>query len=419
MSNWLGRITTKNVPPAATSSVQTPSSALSPNIGHPRDPNAPNTTLTVNQKCIYERRLPGEAYITAHVQRLQAGFYDSPLTHEDTIENVRFVAISFVFHPAHNSHRFTSAQISIALHSDVDDPHFHPGFDLKRPFRRTNPKFLRHAPHLLYGSISPETLNWNFNVAGSLGVSQTPVTASLAPSGGMRGSYKFYDMMRIQGSIRALRSWRGREYDLEDGELVWTLEENALQKSGLPREFTFIMLCTKGDAENVLFDVDIDPTVSSWFGHYPRWYTSLLPYQPIHTEDMDLDTELGQRFEPTVRNKGYNFANMMTNFDDFVFMPGTTYSASVSPVFATADTVLTNYCRTIYHTEILPPFYNHRVDQANQVDHNSLDNNIRQLQIQPHPLPTKSACESTLKVCEVEHQILNLLHPITVKRAFQ
>ena len=47
------------------------------NAPHIRDPNAPDTRLECEARCIYERQLPGNAYITAHVTRLQGGFYDS------------------------------------------------------------------------------------------------------------------------------------------------------------------------------------------------------------------------------------------------------------------------------------------------------------------------------------------------------
>ena len=337
MSNWLNRV--RPEPSAPTSNQQTPSSALSPwltNSGRLRskDANAPDHRLEINGKCIYERHLPGDAYVTAHVVRLQQGYYDTPSVHDEPVHDVRFIAVKFTFHPARNSNRFQFAKISIALHSELEleEPQGPPSRKPETP-ARTNPKFLRHAPHLLYGSVSPETLNWNFNMAGSLGVSQTPVTASLSPSGGMRGSYKLYDMMKIQGATRTLQHWYGHEYDIEDGELVWTLEENALQRSGIPREFTFVMLVTKGDAEHVVFDVEIEPQIASRWGHYPQWINRLLRYQPLHKEQMNLDKELGQMFQPSERRLGYNFANLASTFDDFVSMPGTTYSASVSYSF--------------------------------------------------------------------------------------
>ena len=186
----------------------------------------------------------------------------------------------------------------------------------------------------MFGGVSPQTLDWNFNLTGSLGVTQTPVSASLSPSGGMKGSYKVYQMMRIQGSTRTARSnpFTDSGYDLEDGEVVWTMEENQLQRSGLPREMTFVMLITKGDVENVVFDINIEPRIASRLGHYPKWWTNLLKYQPFGKEHMDLDRELGQCFLPTVPGRGFNFANLAGTFNDFVKLPGTTYSL-MNPAF--------------------------------------------------------------------------------------
>ncbi|OQU94940.1 hypothetical protein CLAIMM_01218 [Cladophialophora immunda] len=367
MSNWLNRILSEPVSAPAVPNrpdASWPQTPLTPRTAARfRDRNAPDYRYQVNQKCIYERRLPGGSYITAHVQRLQSGFYDSPVIHEDRIDNVRFVAINFVFHPSSSTFRFKSAEINIALH--------HTGEDDKSPlqvvaglapktshdhgtqtetvsnalvkssdclhapgFKPSRPKFLRHAPHLLYGSISPETLNWNFNLAGSLGVSQGPASASFKPSYGVKSSYKIYEMMKIQGSVRTLRSWYGREYDIEDGELVWTLEENKLQKSGLPREFTFVMLLTKGSggfeqSGDVRLELDVHPKVTGRLGAaYPSLITNLHQYQPFKREVLDLDEQVGQVFEPQIKGKGFNFANIATSFDDFVWLPGTAYSTS-------------------------------------------------------------------------------------------
>jgi hypothetical protein len=302
-----------------------------------RDPNAPNHRLELNSKCIYERQLPGRAYVTCHVDRLQSGFYDSASIHEDSIEHVRFLALHFVFHPTSTINRFTGATIRVSIRNEPSylrlNSSVHPSYtdaQVKKHLRQ-NPSVLRHAPHLLYGTISPETLQWNFNLAGSLGVSQAPLSASLSPSGGLKGSYKLFEMMKIQGSSRTYKGEYGPGDDVEDGEIVWTLEENRLQKSGLPREFTFIVLLQKGDPElDTLFEVDIDPTVSNWLGHFPSWYLNLPPYRPMLKPALDLDREIGQRFEPTIPKRGYNFANLASSFEDFVALPGTTYSTNVS-----------------------------------------------------------------------------------------
>ncbi|KIX98670.1 uncharacterized protein Z520_05971 [Fonsecaea multimorphosa CBS 102226] len=384
MSNWLHRILSEPVSAPAVpngggggggADGSWPQTPLTPRTAaRMRDPNAPDYRYQVNQKCIYERRLPGGSYITAHVQRLQSGFYDSPVIHEDRIDNVRFVAINFVFHPSSSTFRFKSAEINIALHHTGEDKRNSlqvvvPGLAPAPPppkknshdhgtqtetlpsnalvkssdclrvapppgFKPSRPKFLRHAPHLLYGGISPETLNWNFNLAGSLGVSQGPASASFKPSYGVKSSYKIYEMMKIQGSVRTLRSWSGREYDIEDGELVWTLEENKLQKSGLPREFTFVMLLTKGSggfeqSGDVRLEIDVHPKVTGRLGAaYPSLITNLHQYQPFKRGVLDLDEEIGQVFEPQIKGNGFNFANIATSFDDFVWLPGTAYSTS-------------------------------------------------------------------------------------------
>ena len=375
--NLLSRI--RSEPATAAAIYQQPQLLYSPVTPHTaaktRDPNAPDYRYQVNQKCIYERELPGGSYITAHLQRLQSGYYDSAVVHEDLIENVRFIAINFVFHPSRKDYRFKSAEITVAIHHTAQDQltpldkvrnsvgidprtshdHDHatqtdtvsnalvrstdflPAAHPKIKANSCRPKFIRHAPHLLFGSISPETLDWNFNLAGSIGVSQGPVNAAFKPSYGTKGSYKIYEMMRIQGSVRTLRSWYGHEYDVEDGEVVWTLEENSLQKSGLPREFTFVMLLTKGSggfepSDDVMLEVDIHPKVSGPLGGtYPKFVTGLHKFQPFLQERVNLDEEIGQVFEPCIRGRGFNFANLATNFDDFVWLPGTTYSTTDNP----------------------------------------------------------------------------------------
>ncbi|KAK5945703.1 hypothetical protein PMZ80_002910 [Knufia obscura] len=334
MASWLKR-TQSGTQSAQTTGVPGLAPLPNPtNAGRFRDPNAPDVRLECESKCIYERRLPGNAYITAHVTRLQDGFYDSPSTHGDAIDNVRFLAVSFVFHPSETINRFQAATVSIELHDDTDQSYTDPGATSHRlsahgvPVPKQKPKFLRFAPHVMFGGVSPETLDWNFNLTGSLGVSQAPVSASLSPSGGVKGGYKVYQMMRIQGSTRTVRShpFDGPSYDVEDGEVVWTMEENQLQRSGLPREMTFVALITKGDVENVVFDINIEPRIASRFGHYPKFWTNQMKYQPLQKEHMDLDRELGQRFLPTVPGRGFNFANLAGTFNDFVKLPGTVYS---------------------------------------------------------------------------------------------
>ncbi|KAI9934075.1 hypothetical protein ASPWEDRAFT_179993 [Aspergillus wentii DTO 134E9] len=288
----------------------------------PPDPNIANPRLLVNRPCIYERRLPGNAYITAHVQRLQHGFYSSPAVSDRDFDFVDFFAVHFVFHsPNTLDHRFKAATIRASVQGTN-----------REAYPPRNPRFLMHAPHLIYGAVSPETLQWNFSLAGSLGIADMPLSASINPSGGMNGRYKRYEMMRIQGSARTWKSPRGPKFDVEAGEVVWSLEENSLQRSGLPREFSFPMLIQKPRAESrIIFNLDIDPVVQSWYGNYPTWWLSLPAYQPARRRPVDFRRQVGQRFKPVSSERGFNFASLESCFDDYVHMPGRKHAASIPP----------------------------------------------------------------------------------------
>ncbi|GAM41860.1 hypothetical protein TCE0_042f15312 [Talaromyces pinophilus] len=284
--------------------------------------------LLVNRRCIYERKLPGDAYVTAHAERLQHGYFSSKNTSDPEIAHVDFLAVNFVMHPGDTGkHRFKSATIKASIQNSplgTDNPY---------PYPQENPRFLMHAPHLIYGAVSPETLQWTFSLAGSLGISESPILASVTPSGTRSASYKIYEMMKIQGSCRTLRSRDGPEFDVEDGEVVWSLTENGLQRSGLPREFTFVMLIHKPSADSkITFKLDIDPVIDAWYGKYPAWWINRPSYQPLHKRAVNFRTEFGQRFTPVEDSeKGFNFATLAQSLDDYVNMPGSTYSSNVSP----------------------------------------------------------------------------------------
>lgn len=276
--------------------------------------------------------MPGNTFVSAHVNRLQRGYYESKALHEGPLNDIYFVSVHFVFHPRdHHYHRFRAATIKVSVHSDFD-----PATDLdmekgwyKPP--RSHPRILKHAPELIYGAVSPENLQWNFNLSSSLGVSQAPLSATLNPSGGVKKTYRVYDMMSIQGSLRVLRSPLGPEFDVDDAMAVWTLEENLSQRSGLPREFDFVMLVHKpDDIRNVYLSVDLDATVSSWHGDYPQWYTNLSRYMPNVDYTLDLDTDIGQKFLPEKAGRGFNFADLPQALDQYVCMPGTMYPTTES-----------------------------------------------------------------------------------------
>lgn len=294
----------------------------------PLDPNMSNPRLLVNRACIYERRLPGDAYITAHVARLQHGFYASEAVSDKDADHVDFLAISFVFHTPHTlEHRFKSATIKATIrgsHEISTSPKYPHGFP------PGNPRFLMHAPHLIYGHVSPETMEWTFSLAGSLGVSEAPVSASIIPSGSTSARYRRYEMMRIQGSARTLKSPRGPQYDVEAGEVVWSLEENNLQRSGLPREFTFVMLVQKPTADShLMLTLEVEPVIQALVGSYPSWLLSFGQYQPLPRRGVNFNSEVGQRFEPTDEARGFNFAALESSLDEYIVMPGRKFTRQV------------------------------------------------------------------------------------------
>ncbi|KAJ5768872.1 hypothetical protein N7520_003431 [Penicillium odoratum] len=293
-----------------------------------RDPNMSDPRLFVNRPCVYERRLPGDAYITAHVQRLQHGFYSSPSVSDADAEHVDFLAIGFVFHSPHTlSHRFKSATIRVAIRGS-EERATSATYPLGYP--PGNPRFLMHAPHLIFGTVSPETMQWTFSLAGSLGISDTPVSASLIPSGNVSKQFRRYEMMRIQGSARTLKSALGPQFDVEAGEIVWSLEENNLQRSGLPREFTFVMLIQKPTADSKInLTLDIEPVLKTWYGIYPKALLSLSTYQPQARRTVNFRREVGQKFEPADAQRGFNFAALESSFDHYIAMPGRKFTRSV------------------------------------------------------------------------------------------
>jgi hypothetical protein len=328
MSAWLHRLRGDGDMEAPQRQITTESSQA-PKRRQPsapaKDINVPKKRFQIHQKCLYERTLPGKAFISAHVNRLQHGFYESSLLHEDTLDNVFFVSVHFVFHPHDpRSHRFKNADIQVCVHGDRD-----PSAPLEDRWyqpSRSHPRILKHAPELMFGAVSPENLQWNFSLSSSLGVSQAPVSATLNPTGGMKGSYKVFHMMSVQGSIRSQRSPLGPEHDIEDAMAVWTLEENLIQRSGLPREFDFVLLVHKpDDVKNVYLTVDVDAEVDSWFGTYPKWYTNLSKYMPTQDFTVDFNADIGQRFLPYHPGRGFNFASLPHPLDEYVTMPGTVY----------------------------------------------------------------------------------------------
>jgi hypothetical protein len=211
----------------ATPTTSTPLLSL---VKIPRKPNidGPEHKLQVTEQLLYEHEFRGKCYVSAHLQRLQHGVFADFNLHGKTAMHVTFVAITFVFHPSISvRHRFEAATIEITARTEDHEPL----------------RFVKFAPHVAYGRISTETLKWNFQLGATLGITKGPAVLSVAPKIERETDKVINTMMKIQGSTR---SWRDPEHHnhkmFPDSLLVWTLEENEQQATGLPREFTFIFL---------------------------------------------------------------------------------------------------------------------------------------------------------------------------------
>ncbi|KAJ5545457.1 hypothetical protein N7535_006157 [Penicillium sp. DV-2018c] len=361
----------------------TPISRMPPTRrSNPLDPNMADPHLNINRPLIYERRLPGEAYITGHVQRLQHGYYSTDAVSDKGAEHVDFLAIAFTFHsPNTITHRFKSAVIKVSVHGNRDRSNSKHRHHHHR-YPHGNPRFLMHAPHLIYGTVSPETLEWTFSLAGALGVANLPVSASIIPSGSVNGRYKRYEMMRIQGSARTLKSPAGHKYDVECGQIVWSMEENNFQRSGLPREFTFVMLVQKPSAKSrISLSIDVDPVIDAMFGRYPSVLLKLPEYQPLPRRGVDFQREIGQRFEPVDPVRGFNFAKLGSMFDEYIAMPGRKFSRQIQIPTETDVPDNDNHFQNTYpglwgHFDMSP--YQQQLQTSNLV----LQNNLLQTTLQ-------------------------------------
>lgn len=130
--------------------------------------NGPQDQFQITRHLLYERDFGGDAYVSAHLQRLQNGCFTDKNVHEADMLHVTFAAVTFTFHPSlSDTHRFKSAMITITASSSPD------GCPIK---------FLKFAPHLAFGRISSASLKWYFQLAATVGVTKGISEASLKPT---------------------------------------------------------------------------------------------------------------------------------------------------------------------------------------------------------------------------------------------
>lgn len=148
---------------------------------------------------------------------------------------------------------------------------------------------------------------------------KTPLTANVTPSSTFDKSRVVDSMLKIQGSTRTTGG-------VQSSKLVWSLEENGIQNSGLPREFTFVFLVEQPIAQapftlqigiKPVFSYDIDGAITSLIGH---------DHGEVIAKSGILAEEVGQTFSESP----FNFATMSGRFEDLVELPGKAVNIKVS-----------------------------------------------------------------------------------------
>ncbi|KAF8865931.1 hypothetical protein BDZ45DRAFT_579465 [Acephala macrosclerotiorum] len=144
------------------------------------------------------------------------------------------IAVTFVFHLGSNTTmRISRASIKILPYHIQGDKTFNV---------RKIPYF---SPHAVFGKFSRESSIWQF-VPGDLNMNRAPATSAIPPH---------RSLMMIQGSVRSFEG-------LEQGSLLWTVEEDQEGCSGTPNEFTFSFAVLQEVARDPFrLHIQIVPTV--------------------------------------------------------------------------------------------------------------------------------------------------------------
>ncbi|KAM3081016.1 hypothetical protein ACMFMG_004975 [Clarireedia jacksonii] len=262
--------------------------------------NYPDHRFQIFQKSLLEQDYPyQEAYVSASLTRLQHGIYDDEKrldSYGPPPHNVTFVAVTFVFHPMNSlEYRFKRARISIQA--------FRAGGDSEKAADQPL-RIIKFAPHIAFGRYSTENLHWTFSLGASLGVT-TPLTTTITPSTELDRSKVIGTMLKIQGSTRSVK-------EMQSTKLVWSLEENEQQCTGLPRECTFVFLVEQPVARAPFsLEVAIRPIISHSMDSFKL-------FNEVATRSDISSDEVGQRFS----SNPFNFATMQGQFEDLVELPG-------------------------------------------------------------------------------------------------
>jgi hypothetical protein len=162
---------------------------------------------------------------------------------------------------------------------------------------------------------SPPT---NRFTGATVGVTTTPATATVNPSTEYDRTTVIGTMLKIQGSSQTAGK-------VPSSKMVWSLEENEQQHTGLPREFTFVFLIEQPVAKAPFtLQLGIKPIFS--MNALERAFAHLTGDRHIIQQSGVLDQEVGQKLS----DSQFNFATMQGQFQDLVGLPGIAQSIQVS-----------------------------------------------------------------------------------------
>ncbi|RDW70279.1 hypothetical protein BP5796_08676 [Coleophoma crateriformis] len=284
----------------------------------------PHEKFEIFQASLLEHEFGHEqAFVSASLQRLQHGIYKDPdLELASTAStDVTLVAVNFILQPSHATmHRFKRLQITLqAFSTDQIDYNDKPHSEGPRNKALKLLRIVKFAPHIVSGRVSTESLHWNFALVKCATVGVTvPLTASINPQTTFDKTKVVNAMMKIQGSTRSSMSPVAADDRaiVQSSKLVWSFEENKSQRSGLPREFTFVFHVEQSVAEAPLkLRIGIVPVISCDPANFVKRHCTQ-SHAEVWNVSQWLDKEVGQAFP-----QGFNFATI-ERFEDLVELPG-------------------------------------------------------------------------------------------------
>ncbi|PQE16677.1 hypothetical protein CJF30_00003374 [Rutstroemia sp. NJR-2017a BBW] len=236
------------------------------------NPDCPDHRFQIGPKTLFEQDFPyQEAFISASLTRLQHGIYDDEKrlsSYGPSPHNVTFVAVTIDSKELESAFK-RSEQEGVPRRKQTSH------FELSSLLRIL--RLVDIQPRIYIGPF-----RW---VRASLGVT-TPMTTTITPSTEFDRSKVIGTMLKIQGSTRSVK-------DMESSKLIWSLEENEQQYTGLPREFTFVFLVEQPVARAPFtLQVAIRPVLSQTIDGFKL-------YNEVVTRSHISSDEVGQKYVST------------------------------------------------------------------------------------------------------------------------